>query len=300
MRRISFAAALLIALLCVSALAESVTTIPLGGGLPDWTPDGAYTAAELPEHADKQGLVGVYTSDAGFSDVYVYSCSKDESISLKEFGQRLAAERNVFCNMMTDGDIPAAVLNYHDCADGVHAVVQAYIFEADAAFVEVCTRFETEAVPLGGEDVSIHMLREYDAQAQGETPLLFDTVYRSENERLPQLHIRRFCREDFPVEAIEPELLDAVSEKRVAELAEDGWTLEEFVALYDEGYELLKGEVTCRNDFDHAFIGYIDDGIFCTRAFVDDGEDYVLICAEAEASKFQHITNAMIDALEKN
>ena len=55
-----------------------------------------------------------------------------------------------------------------------------------------------------------------------------------------------------------------------------------------------------RNDLNLAFIGYIDEGIFKTRAFIDDGSDYVLLSAEAEASKFQHLTNALIDAIEKN
>ena len=49
-----------------------------------------------------------------------------------------------------------------------------------------------------------------------------------------------------------------------------------------------------------AFIGYIDDGIFKTRAFIEDGTDYTLLSAEAEVMRFQHVTNALIDAIEKD
>ena len=301
MKKPVLAAVLLIVFLCMSACQDkSVTMIPLGDGLPIWMLDESHTAADLPDHADEQGLFGIYTTDTGYSDVYVYSFPKDAGVSLEKFGQQLAAERHIFCNMMTDRGTPAAVLNYHDCVDGEHYIVQAYIYETDENFVEVCTMFKTESVSLGSSDLSIHMIRAYDAQKQADSPLLSDTIYSTGNERLPQLRIRQFRKDDFPAGTIEPKLLRAVSDERCAALAGDGWTLEEFVSLYDESFDLLKGEVTCRNDLNHAFIGYIDEGIFHTRAFIDDGDDYILISAEAEASKFQHITNALIDAVEKN
>jgi len=47
-------------------------------------------------------------------------------------------------------------------------------------------------------------------------------------------------------------------------------------------------------------MGYTDDGFFKTRAVIDNGSDYIMLCAEAEASVFQHVTNALIDSIEKN
>ena len=300
MKKFEFAALLLIFLLCtgVCCYAESVSVIPLGDGLPDWELNGAYIAEVLPETDDDEGLSGIYTSDAGLSDIYVYSFPKD-GVTLEEFGQQLASQRHIFCNMMTDRGVPAAVLNYYDRIQGEPYIVQAYIYETDDSFVEVCTLFKTDFIPFGDSDLSVHMISEYDVQEQQGSELLSDTVYRTENERLPQLRIREFAKDDFPAEIIEPELLDTVSDRKYAALAENGWTLEEFVSIYDERYELSKGEVTCRNDLDHAFLGYIDGGIFYTRAFIDDGEVYILLSAEAEAPKFQHVTNALIDAVER-
>ena len=299
MKKSEFAALLMILLLFtgVCCYAESVFAIPLGDGLPDWEFNGTYTAEVLPETA-AEGLSGIYTSDAGLSDIYVYSFPKD-GVTLEKFGQQLASQRHIFCNMMTDRGVPAAVSNYYDRIEGAPYIVQAYIYETDDSFVEVCTLFKTESAPFGDSDLSIHMISEYDVQEQQGSELLSDTVYRTENERLPQLRIRKFDKDEFPAEIIEPKLLDAVSDREYATLAEDGWTLEEFVSIYDERYELSKGEVTCRNDLDHAFLGYIDDGIFYTRAFIDDGEVYILLSAEAEASRFQHVTNALIDAIER-
>lgn len=300
--RLLATAVLLIVLLCIGICchAESVTEIPLGDGLPVWMLDGAHISAELPEHAGEQGLIGIYTTDTDSADVYVYSFPREHDLSLEDFGQRLAAERSIFCNMLTDRGVPAAVLNYCDCIEGEHYIVQAYIYETDESFIEVCTMFKTESVSLGNGDYSIHMIREYVAQEQSESTLLFDTVYLIENDRLPQLHILQFPKDDFPAEIIEPELRRAVSDEQYASLAADGWTPGEFVSLYAAGYDLLKGEVTCRNGLDHAFIGYIDGGVFKTRAFIVDGDDYILMCAEAEAARFQHVTNALIDAVEKN
>ncbi len=301
-KKIFYAAVLLIFTFCLSGCsrATSVTEIPLGDNLPMWILDEAHIVAELPDNAGEQGLIGIYTTDTNQADVYVYSFPKEDDVSLEEFGQQQAAEHNIFCNMLTDRNVPVAVLNYYESMEDEHYIVQAYIYEADANFVEVCTMFKTEPVSFGSGDLSIHMIREYDAQEQNDSPLIFDMEYLTENDRLPLLRVRQFSKNDFPAEAIEPDLLNDVSDSQYAELAEDGWTLEEIISLYDESYDLLRGEVMYRNNLTLAFIGYIDDGIFKTRAVVDDGTEYVMLCAEAEASRFQHITNALIDAIVKN
>lgn len=300
-KKIFRAALLLIFALCLSACGKttSVTEISLGEGLPVWMLDGEYTAAKLPDHAEEAGLIGVYTTDSNRADVYVYSFPMEDGLSLEEFGQQQAARRNVFCNMLTDRDVPAAVLNYHEFREGEHYIVQAYIYEAGANFIEVSTMFKTELVPFACGDLSIRMIREYDAQEQNDSPLLFDTVYLTENDRLPMLQIRQFSKNDFPADVIEPDLIHAVSDGQFAALAEGGWTQEEILSLYEASYDLLRGEVMVRNDLTLAFIGYIDEGIFKTRAVIDDGTDYVMLSAEAEAARFQHITNALIDAIEK-
>ena len=301
MKRSFFTSVLLISLVCtgVCCYAESTAAIHLGNGLPDWELIGPYTVTKLPETSDDEGLSDIYRSDAGFSDIYIYRYPKDDSISLEQFTQQLASERHIFCNMITDRGVSAAILNYYDCINGDPYIVQAYIYETDDSFTEICTHFKTESVPFGSNGLSIHMISEYDAQEQKYTPLLSDTVYSTENDRLPQLRVREFPKNDFQVEIIEPELFDVISDGKYTALAKDGWTLEEFVLIYDECFELSKGEVTCRNDLDHAFIGYIDNGIFYTRAFIDDEETYILLSAEAEVSKFQHVTNALIDAVER-
>lgn len=286
--------------LCGGSGNASVTEIPLGDDLPVWRLDGVHTAAELPDNAQERGLIGIYTTDTDRADVYVYRFSRENGVSLEEFGMQQAAERGVFCNMLTDRNVPTAVLNYHECMEGNHYIVQAYIYDAGADFVEVCTLFKTEPVSFGSGGLSIRMIREYDAQEQNESPLNVGTAYFTENDRLPLLRIRQFSKQDFPAEIVEPDLLNTVSEEQYAALAEDGWTLEEIVLLYDESYDLLRGDVMCRNDLTLAFIGYIDGGIFKTRAVVDDGTEYIMLCAEAEAARFQHVTNALIDSIEKD
>ena len=297
-----YAAVLVIFVFCLSGCSKtaSVTEIPLGDDLPVWMLDEVHTVAELPDNAGEQGLVGIYTTDTDQADVYVYSFSKEDGVSLEEFGQQIAGQHHIFCNMIKDRGVPVAVLNYYDCIADEPYIVQTYIYETDDHFVEVRTLFGTALVPFGeSDDLSIHMINGYNALEQNSGPLLSDTVYSADNDRLPQLRVRKFPKDDFPAEIIEPELLDVVSDREFAALAADGWSLDEFVSVYSKCFELLKGEVTCRNDLDHAFIGYIDDGIFCTRAFIDDGDVYVLLCAQAEASKFQHVTNALLDAVER-
>lgn len=302
MKKSVFSTLALIILLCAGLYGNAAANveIPLGNGLPDWVPDGTYTAEELPETATDEGLSGIYIADTGFSVIYVYDLPKETGVSLEEFGQQIAGQHHIFCNMIKDRGVPVAVLNYYDCIADEPYIVQTYIYETDDHFVEVRTLFGTALVPFGeSDDLSIHMINGYNALEQNSGPLLSDTVYSADNDRLPQLRVRKFPKDDFPAEIIEPELLDAVSDREFAALAADGWSLDEFVSVYSKCFELLKGEVTCRNDLDHAFIGYIDDGIFCTRAFIDDGDVYVLLCAQAEASKFQHVTNALLDVVER-
>ncbi len=277
----------------------SVTEIPLSENLPVWMLNEVHTVEELPENAEERGLIGIYTSDTDKADVYVYSFPREDGVSLEEFGRQQATERNIFCNMLTDRDVPVAVLNYYDSVEDEHYIVQAYIYEAGEHFIEVCTMFKTALVSFGCGDLSIHMIREYDAKTQNDSALVFDTVYLTDNDRLPTLRVRQFPQNDFPTDVIEPALINTVSEEQYAALAEDGWTPEEIISLYDKEYDLLRGDVMCRNDLVLAFIGYIDDGIFKTRAVIDDGTEYVMLSAEAETSKFQHVTNALIDAIEK-
>ena len=297
-----FVAVLLTFVFCLSGCgkADLVTEISLGDDLPVWMLDEVHTVAELPDNAEEQGLVGIYTTDTDKADVYVYSFPKEDGVSLEEFGQMQAAEHNIFCNMLTDRDVPVAVLNYHEVIEDDHYIVQAYIYEAGAQFIKVCTMFKTEVVSAGTDDLSVRLIREYEGQPQSDSPLEFDTVYATENDRLPQLRIRKLSGNDFPADVVEPDLLTAVSDEEYAALAADGWTPDEIVSLYDECYDLLKGEVMCRNDLDLAFVGFVDEGIFKTRAVIVDGDDYLMLSAEADASKFQHVTNALIDAIDKN
>lgn len=298
MKKPIFVVALLLSLLCMGGCCydEPAEVISLGDGLPDWELNEVYNFEAPAGNVTEEGLSGIYTSDAGLSDIFIYKFPKEGRITLEEFDRQLAEERHVFCNMMTDRGVPCAVLNFFDRIKGKPYLVQAYIYETKDTFIEVCTLFKTQSVPFGSNDLFIHMISEYGVQEQKSGPLLSDTVYHSDNDRLPMLRIQEFDKAVFPAESIDPEL---VLEERFTSLAENGWTPEEFVSIYDECFELSKGEVTCRNDLDHAFIGYTDDSIFYTRAFIDDGEVYVLLSAEAEASKFQHITNALIDAVER-
>ena len=299
MKKVAFVALLVLcAGICCNAV--SSTSIPLGDGLPDWLSEGVYTAKAPQEFTTVEGLAGIYTADADSPVIYVYRLSKADGISLEEFGQQMGEQHHVFCNMMNDRGVSAAVLNYYDCYGDEPFIVQAYIYETEDHFVEVRTLFRTVLIPFGGDDLFIHMINEYEEQVQKDSSLLSDAVYRTANEKLPQLRIRRFPKAEFPVEIVEPALLDAVSAEEVAALAADEWMLDEFVTIYDKRFELLKGEVTCRNDLDHAFVGYIDDGVFHTRAFIDDGEVYILLSAQAEFSRFQHVTNALIDAVERS
>lgn len=294
-------AALMIMVFCMSGCnaALSVTEIDLGDNLPKWQLNQEHTVEKISDDEKKHGVAGIYVTDTDDADVHVYNYPKKTGVSLEEFGQQQASKYNVFCNMMTDRNIPVAVLNYHECIEDEHYIVQAYIYEGDTDFVEVCTMFKTDVIPLGVSDLSVRMIRDYEEQIESGGPLIYDEKYVAENDRLPLLRVKQFEKSEFPVEFIEPGMLNKVSDRKFKAFAKDGWTLKEIVSFYDENYKLIKGEVISRNNLKLAFMGYIDDGVFKTRAVINDNNDYVMLGAEAEASEFQHVTNALIDTIEK-
>ena len=159
--------------------------------------------------------------------------------------------------------------------------------------------FKTEKTQLGSSDLSICMIKEYEAEKSDDSFFPDETVYVTENDRLPTLTVRQFGKDYFSADTFDTDLLPDTAEAQFSAYAEDGWTLDEAVSLYSGEYDLLKGEVIERNGLDLAFIGYIDNGVFKTRAIIDDGDDYIMLCAEADAAKFQHVTNALIDSISK-
>lgn len=268
-----YAAIVILIVFCLAACAKgnAVREIKLGEGLPLWKLNSAHVSKELTDDDKAQGITGIYTTDSDTDEVYVYSIPKEDGITLEDFGQQKAAELGVFCNMMPVGDVQAAVVNYYERDGDEHYIAQAYYFDGGENFIEVLTRFKTKKLELGTEGLYLRMVREYKEEIKNDSPLLFDATYTADNDHLPQIFVKKFSK--------------------------DGWTLNEILSIYESEYELKRGELMYRNGFDIAFVGYIDNGIFKTRAFVSDGDNYVMLGTEAEASKFQHVTTALLDAM---
>ena len=268
-----FASSAFLLLICLCFLAcgnnNVITEISLGDGLPVWELEGEYIAS-VPSEAEDSSLTGIYTTDSDCADIWVYSYPKDNGKTLEAFGQELAGEYGVFCNMMKDGEIPVAVINYYESAEAEPYIVQAYIYESETEFIKICNKFKTETVPLGTGGLNINMIREYEAEERSgdDKGLSFDTVYSSDNDKLPLLRVAEFNKKEFPVEAGDPDLSKALKDKQVEILGEDGWTCKDFISLYGEIYDLKKGELQNRNGLNLAFIGFVDNGIFKTRAFI--------------------------------
>lgn len=272
------------------------TVIDLGDGLLPWETDFPVHPKELPENAQETGLKEIYASGLNEPEIYIYRYAEDGDMTLEELGQKKAAEHQVFCNMMKDRGQDAAVLNYYQPSGDSPSIVQAYIYQTENGFTEVCNLYPTEALPFGLDGLSFRMIQGYTAEMRSDR-FPYEAVYRTDAERLPDVKVIQMSR-DISAEALYHGGCIAEEEmERIAAYALDGWTKEEWIACYQDRYELKKGEIQKRNGLDMAFIGYIDAGIFKVRAFIDQGDDYILLCAEDEAADFQHITNALIDTV---
>lgn len=283
---------------CGHAEQDAVDEIVLEDGLPEWELEIPYTVGTLPEDAASQGLTGIYTTESDYADIYVYEYPKDGK-TLETFGEEQAAAHKVFCNPMKEDGCAAAVLNYYEKIDGESYFIQAHIYEGASRFIEVRSLFKTWEMPIGASDLSFRLIREYTEETAIGSAFPYEAVYVTENDNLPELRVRQFAKDDFPAESYDAAALTNTTAEQYAVYAADGWTLEEWIALYDDRFDLIKGEVMERNGLQTAFIAYVDDGIFKTRAIIDDGAGYIMLCAEAEADEFQHITNALIDSVTR-
>lgn len=270
----------------------------LGDGLPAWQFSEPRRAAKLPKDAEAQGLEAIYTADQeNASDIYVYRCEKPAGVTLEEMGQELAARYKVFCSMTTLYDCPTANVTYYDTEGDAHYIVRSYLFEGENAFVKVCIKHETQQIPLGISDLSLRMMSNYTEIGEEDSPFPCEQVYLFDDTDLPTVRVRQFAKDYFTAETYDAHKLPGTDRQQYAAYAADGWTLEEIIQLYQENYDLIKGELIHRNGFDAAFIGYIDDGNLCARAYIDYGEDYIGLCADDEASTFQHVVNPLIDTI---
>ena len=288
-------------LLCLSACGREAVyrEISLGAGLPDWQFAEERYAAALADDAENPGLVGNYqTGRESDADVLLYRFAKEPGMTLESVGQELAAEYNVFCNMTTFADCPAANVTYCEAAGDEDYLVRAYILEGRDEFVKVCFRHHTQKLPLGESDFALSMPAGSTVLPERAGVFPFETVYSFEDEALPTVMVRQFAKDYFTAESFDALLCPGTSAAQYARYAENGWTQQEIIDIYDENFSLLKGELIHRNGFDAAFIGYIDEGIFYVRAFLDCGDDYIVLCAENDANIFQHVVNALIDTID--
>ena len=299
-RNLKKSAALLLAavlLLCAAACGrKTYREIPLGDGLPTWQLAQPYTAAKLPADADERGLTAIYTADDG-ACVRVYRYEKKPGTTLEDEGQELAAAYQVFCNRIEVDGCPCANVTYYETVDGVPCIVRAYLFEGTEEFVKLCFLHETEQIPLAESDLQIRLMSGYTKAENLDSLPPHEAEYTYADADLPTVRIWQRSKADLQPELYDAGLSEKVTAGQLAAYARDGWTQEEIVSLYDGAYDLLKGELIRRNGFDVGFIGYIDTGVFYVKAFIDYGEDYIVLCAENDAAKFQHVVNALIDTI---
>ena len=269
--------ALIIILVLLSALllpscsmGKTCDKIKLGSDMPVWVLEGSVTKSSLPEDAASRHLTKVYKTDSDLPNVYVYTYPKD-SMSLEEIGNTQASEYNVFCNMITDHDKPCAnFIHRYDEGNEVY-IAQNFMYEASNSFVKITFLHKTEETAIGDSGAEIRMMKEYSEEEIAVDFASFAHAYETESTLLPSIGISEFAKNNL--------------------------TLEDHIDMYDEKYDLIKGEIIHRNDIDAAFIGYINDGIFSVRAIIDNGNDFIMLTADDTAERFQHVVNALIDTM---
>ena len=293
---VALALAVAVLLCTVACGSKTYQEIPLGDGLPTWQLAQTYTAAKLPADAKAQDLTAIYTADDA-ANIYVYRYEKQDGATLENMGQELAATYKVFCNMVEVDGCPGANVTYYEAMGDAHYIVRSYLFEGTEEFVKLCFLHKTEQISLAESDLQIHLMSGYTKAENLDRLPPHETEYTYADEYLPTVRIWQRSKLDLLPELYDAGLSGKVTDEQYAAYAKDGWTLEEIVSLYDGAYDLLKGELIQRNGFDVGFIGYIDAGVFYVRAFIDYGEDYIVLCAENDAAKFQHVVNALIDTI---
>lgn len=292
-------------LMCILALSmlvslcacgkKNVTKIELGEGLSPWTLSEERYEDALPEDAAQQCLTAVYRTDGDGADIFVYRYPKEDGVSLTDIGQAQADENGVFCNMMTDNGVP--------CANSVFArdtgLVQTYLYEGEDDFVKVSLEYKSDAVPLGDSGLSILLPKGYSAQENKDSVYPYDVTYTTDCPYLPTVEVRSFGKDLFTSGDFDAEKFDEFDGALFSSLSSDGLTAEEEIELYSQAHDLIKGEMIKRNGYDVAFIGYIENGKFYVRAFVDNGDELLAIGAQAQTAAFRHVVNALIDTIDK-
>lgn len=268
-RKILILLVTLLAICSACGKQEKVTEVTLGEGLPRLEFAVPMTDTELPADASAE-MKHFYTSETDEPDVYVYQYDKND-MTLEDFGNAQAAEHKVFCNMIEQDGISVANIVYYEVVDEIHYITRAFIYEAEDSFVKVCWAHKTEEADLGNTGNKLYMMKQYDAVPANVTGDRYEMRYMPQTDVLPRVTVSEF-----------PKGSD---------------TLQGFIDGYAAEYELKKGELIKRNGFDAAFIGYVDQGVFYVKAYLDCGETYVLLEAENEAPKFQHVVNALIDTI---
>lgn len=277
--------ALLVSLLTACG-EKTVREIDLGEGLPAWTLEEEYREEKAPEGYAKH--FSPARDEA--ADIYLLSLPKGEGETLESRGQALAAEHQVFCNMISVEETPTDNISYADVEGGEPSIVRSYLFEGDKDFTELRFVYETEETAFGKDGMTISMIEGFREEEDPESIYENETVYTFEDPYLPFMRVRAFDKDSFVAEGASPEDFDL--------WAEDGWTLEEIIACYDAEYDLKKGEIIHRNGLDAAFVGYIEDGVFYVRAAIDCGGHYLMLCTENDVPHFQHVANALIDTIK--
>ena len=242
-------------------------------------------------YSDPKNLTGRFISkDADKPEIQIFADAKTDK-TLEEFGQSQAEMHNVFCNMMGD----TAVLNYY--LGG--RFVQDYIAERNNVFFTFSYVYKPEKHTVSGSDMSFLLPAGYTGTTDADSAFEHEVDYAPNSESFPDLSVRSFAKDYFTADRYDANVFTGTTKKQFASYAKDGWTLDEWLKLYGENHELVRGEIMKRNGLDLAFIAFVEDGIFNVRAVIDDGDGYLLLCARDDAASFQHVTNAIIDTISK-
>lgn len=288
----------LIISLCACTSGKKITDIPLATDLPVIHTEEPYYDEKLPDNAEKEGLVKTYTSKSDDPDIFVYNIPAKKGETLQSFGQKQAEKHGVFCDIIQKDKTQSAVLNYYQREGDDHFIIQEYIYISKNRFVKVDYRYKTVKTPLGTTGLNFRLIRGYDEEDRPDSDFSYNKKYSTEKDDLPDVRVCQFAKKDFADKGIRKKYFRKISQEQFDNYAENGWTLKEILKVYKKNYDVKKGEFMNKNDHDIAFIGFIQDGIFYVRAFINCGSDIVMFGCEKEAAKFRHMTNAYLDSIE--
>ncbi|MBQ0098027.1 MAG: hypothetical protein KBS62_03725 [Oscillospiraceae bacterium] len=284
-------------LLPACSLNGTVTEFQIGDGLPVWKFNEPRHEKELPANAEELGLVKIFAGDEDNADIYVYEYEKND-MTLEEKGQEQAGEYQVTSSIRVSNDRYTATYIYFDAKSEEKNIVQAYIFEGLQKFVKICVRYKTDQLSIGESNLTFRIPKGYSVRKIHDDVFPSCFQYSSNTDYMPKIVARIFDKNYFTADMYDETLMKNITKEDFEFFAKDGWTLKETADVYASMFAPVKRkEMMNRNGFNIAFLGYTQDGILSARAIIDNGKDFVMLCADDKEDEFVHIISALIDSI---